>query len=989
MRRHDMGKLLKYLSLFSTLLLAMILFGCEGDKGDNGISVGTVTGQVADTAIVPHKLAAITVTPSPAVNGVAPATTDSNGAYTLTLPNGNYTLTYAKAGYASQTQTASVVAGQTTPLPTIALVQTAAAVVNVANSNFVNGSSTLSATALVNDPALQGQPATFTWTDAAGNVVGNGPSVTVTQPPASAFKAAVAVQAQVRESIYPPGVNPIADENDFDVPNFVTLDRFQVLPIAQQAFENAALTNFRVKATIALQNFSSSSNVSVPTNALPFVPNGGLRNVPIGQPVVLQGRVQGTNSPGDYAWSIDASGAAGSAVTTLSDPTTRFPHFIPDVPGTYVITENKTGTVNTITIYAGSYIGILTPAPGDNPLGVMDGSCANNGVGCHPGNPTFTTPYNGGAQFFSTTAINTVFSDWQKSGHSMIMVKGMSEGASYSLTSCAKCHSVGYAQYSSAVKAGGFKEVAQAFGFTNATFLNNAPTFFKGFDQVLRLSEVQCETCHGPNGVAHATGVADTIASRFSVAADVCGVCHGEPLRHGRFQEWRGSGHGDFQTAMNEAVTGVAVATPVGTGPNNGCAGCHSGQGFPLLLAQLQGTNGNVASSSRTLNVANTASLGFLRTNNVQPQTCAVCHPVHNPGTEPGLVGDIVILRGDYQSGGAFDGTTPLLPGGFQASGVGKGALCITCHNSRNGERVSGAGNATLHEDGDPNFGLTLNAATTGTIPLITAYTAPHEACQGDVLMGHNAYFFSGPEDTTPNFVKVPQMGQRSRHSLLADACVTCHLQKTPTDPNFGYPPGVPGAGTNHTFNIVTNENVPASAQINALCNQCHGSGFNGTGVQSSFDVLYKQMLIAAGNAVLRIKFGSAAAIPAGTNLVFIPGRTPQVSISGAVPINLATYLASAPGDTESINGVVTNITGAIPANGFQRDLFKANWNMNLVAPEYNAAQLNGSSYSDGTPILNASGGTVGVVGDQSKAVHNPSFVFNVMNVTIARLNAL
>jgi hypothetical protein len=173
---------------------------------------------------------------------------------------------------------------------------------------------------------------------------------------------------------------------------------------------------------------------------------------------------------------------------------------------------------------------------------------------------------------------------------------------------------------------------------------------------------------------------------------------------------------------MGEGIAGVTSSVPLGTGPNTSCAGCHTGQGFPLFISQLQGTNGNIQSPLRTLNAANAAALSFLRTNNVQPQTCSTCHPVHNPGKSSGLIGDLVILRGDYQPGGAFDGTTPLLPAGFQANGVGKGALCITSHNSRNG----GAGTtATLHEDGDPNFGA------------LTAYNAPHEACQGDVLMGH------------------------------------------------------------------------------------------------------------------------------------------------------------------------------------------------------------------------------------------------------------
>ncbi len=131
---------------------------------------------------------------------------------------------------------------------------------------------------------------------------------------------------------------------------------------------------------------------------------------------------------------------------------------------------------------------------------------------------------------------------------------------------------------------------------------------------------------------------------------------------------------------------------------------------------------------------------------------------------------------------------TPLLPAGFQANGVGRGALCITCHNSRNGGSGTTAG---LHEDGDPIFGT------------FTSYASPHEAAQGDVLMGRNAYFFGSG-----------QIGQRSKHSLLADACVTCHLEKTPADPAAGVGLTTDGAGTNHSFGIVTDPTKTVAAQI-------------------------------------------------------------------------------------------------------------------------------------------------------------------------------
>jgi hypothetical protein len=967
----------------------LFIYGCS--NGNNGTSSGSVSGTVTDTG--GNKLAAITVTPSPTVNGVTNATTDANGNYSLTLPNGNYTLTFAKAGYATQTQSVTIVATQNTTL-NVSLTQTAAAIVNVANVNFVNGKATLTATALVNDPSLKGQPATFTWTetvtDQYGNsttsTIGTGPSITVAQPTTAAFKNAVANLVKVREDVAPLGSDLNENENGVEVATFVPLDRFQVLAIPQLAFEEAASPSYTVTATIGGQTFTATPSASIATNQLPFVPNLGIRNVPVGQPVVLQGylNTRPLATPpvlqSTYNWTITAP--TGSAVTALVDPTTRFPHFIPDVVGTYTVTETVSG--KSLNLYAGTYTGILKPN-GSNPLGTPDPGCAANS--CHPGSTFFSTPYASGelsagsyVQFFDTTPINAVFNHWTSSGHSKIMVRGMQIGAEYDINACGKCHSVGYAQYSSAIKDGGFKDIINASSFTNATFLANAPNFFNGYPQVLQLSEVQCETCHGPqsgttsSGTAHGTSygltapysvaVADAVSSRISVAADACDTCHGEPLIDGRFQEWAGSAHGEYATAMSEGLGSGGV------GVNSSCGGCHTGQGFPLLLAQLQGGN-----ASRTLTSANQTALGFLTTDNVQPQVCAACHQVHDPGSVSGLVGNMVILRGDYQAGGAFAGVTPLLPSGFQADGVGEGALCITCHNSRNGEPISGGGNATVHEDGDTNWGTKVSF----TSGVTTGYAAPHQACQGDVLMGRNAYFFSGPEDLTtgtaaPLSPLPVQVGQRSPHSYLADSCVTCHLQKAPTNPTLGYPPGNRLAGTNHAFVIVTDVNTPAATQINNLCTQCHGASYTGTGTQTAFDDAYTQLINAISNAIYRI-MGS----PASTNLVFIPGRTPQVSVNGGVPVNLATYIASAPG---------TAHTGAIPATGFNLELAKANWNASLVAAGYNAT-YGGTSYFNGAPILNSSGGAVTVIGDQSKAVHNPAFVFAVIQTTINRMNSL
>ena len=67
------------------------------------------------------------------------------------------------------------------------------------------------------------------------------------------------------------------------------------------------------------------------------------------------------------------------------------------------------------------------------------------------------------------------------------------------------------------------------------------------------LTHIRGENCHGPNDtpIGHAGVPSDT---RFSLSADVCGICHGEPPRHGRYQQWQESGHGNFELAIGEGV---------------------------------------------------------------------------------------------------------------------------------------------------------------------------------------------------------------------------------------------------------------------------------------------------------------------------------------------------------------------------------------------------------------------------------------------------
>jgi hypothetical protein len=157
-----------------------------------------------------------------------------------------------------------------------------------------------------------------------------------------------------------------------------------------------------------------------------------------------------------------------------------------------------------------------------------------------------------------------------------------------------------------------------------------------------------------------------------------------------------------------------------------------------------------------------------------------------------------------------------MLPAGFAASGMGAGALCITCHNTRNGtEPTTGAfancnpnGNTYLHEDGDP-CGDTVNGPA-------SAFSAPHGfAAQGDVFNGRNAYF--------AGTVGTPHL---SKHANVENACVGCHMTVNPD-----------GA---HSFKI-------DSAKKAEVCANCHGNT-SGEGLQAEVEDMLTTLSTKMGN---------------------------------------------------------------------------------------------------------------------------------------------
>jgi hypothetical protein len=326
---------------------------------------------------------------------------------------------------------------------------------------------------------------------------------------------------------------------------------------------------------------------------------------------------------------------------------------------------------------------------------------------------------------------------------------------------------------------GGFDDASDYAAFKASGLMGKADptgwtTMLAQYPDTARLANVQCDSCHGPNNSGlHQSG------ARSTLNADLCGSCHGEPERHARFQQWELSSHANYESAEAE---GTVEAQP--TNANN-CGRCHSGQGFLAYIAQgdltkpIQGAAGNAT-------VAELTALG-MTTDQVHPITCAVCHDPHAEGSASGEPNTATVRITD---------STPMLPAGFAAIGVGRGAICFVCHNARAG----------AHNDwvGDP-----------------TGFGTPHGSAQGDVLMGENAYFVG--------------VGNRSPHSYINDSCANCHMVQTPPPEDLSYHLG----GTNHSF-----------AASNSICANCHGS-FDASGLQTAVQENLELVHARIGQAVV------------------------------------------------------------------------------------------------------------------------------------------
>ena len=779
-------------------------------------------------------------------------TTAENGSFSESLPSGVYTVTFETSNFEAESKTVAVVGGSTARADA-ALAPLQLVIVSASvEGDAVPGGAL---TASVTVEVLDGSATvdSYSWSQTGG--------VTVTVDGSSTAAATVSLPSagDFKDLLFQVLAEPPISEAQ--LPSNVSLPEGEFPGGLQDRFQVVGLSPFSLEeaalvtleVTVTTSSGTFTSDVEIHTS-LPWKSSLGIGNVAIGGPVLLHGKIQDA-----YAWNL--SGPAGSNAT-LADANAQNPDFTPDVSGSYTVTEATSGAELVIT--AGTWAGAITGLDDDG----------------RPEADTCTICHNG-------TIAADQFSSWAQTGHADIFSVNLNTSTHYS-TSCLSCHTVGW---DPDADNGGMDDVADYDSFL-AEFTTDGSHFHADSDNwtgmlartpaSAQLANIQCENCHGPNPAGHAAAT----PGRTSISSDVCAVCHGEPLRHARFQQWQLSKHANYELAIEE-------------GENGNCARCHTGNGFLAWLPTLLDDD---PATDPLENIEITWT-----TDEIHPMTCVICHDPHSIGTTTGIGTDATMR---------ISGDTPPLIAGFTAVGVGRGAICMTCHNSRRGLR------------NDDNFDAS------------DAARAPHGGPQADVLMGQNAFFM--------------EVGVRGNHSFVQDSCVNCHMEQTPPPDLLSYNQG----GTNHTFF--------ASSDI---CDRCHGEAFGAEGVQTAYEASALELETKIESAIIALIAGQIAA----GNTIDLGGEAVITAAGDIAGVEFGEYhgrqaITVALADGTTVGPIrlpdVDVLDAAQVSLGELYDfadtrLAKAGWNWNLAN------------------------------NDGSRAVHNPTFVFQVLDKAIDALNEL
>jgi hypothetical protein len=671
---------------------------------------------------------------------------------------------------------------------------------------------------------------------------------------------------------------------------------FGVLPISP---DEAGNYSFELDVTDPQGNVGKAT-ATVRSNP----PTTGLQNVPIGIRQFLMGD-GGTQTT--WNWSLDVTGAKGSNAT-LAGATTQFPNFIPDVVGSYKLTEAV--STKTLTMVAGNWRGEMINYP------TSCQTCHNDTL------PAKIAP--------------DIFTPWSKTNHAIAVQHKLngtySDGVTpltYFPRSCMECHTVGD---SPAAVNNGFDDIEKATGWTMPTKLQPGDweNMVANYAPLANLAGIQCENCHGPQDgavgqlstLAHTTSGNTTPDkwTRVSFSEGVCASCHQDASHHYKPTQWATSAH-----AQRDLVSNATFEARGTTAAH--CGRCHSAQGFAAYSAQLAKGDASLLHKpdGTAADEAYLRGLG-LQASTVEAITCAACHDPHdakNPGQ--------LRLGGDLKA----------LPNGLtNIVGAGKGATCMACHNTRNAE----------HDD---------------FVAAAKDFSGPHTPSQTDVLYGFNAYFMprlnpsphlSVTDTCAGCHVAIPTAtekagGQTDNHNFATDntICASCHSASTNGE-------ALLSANDAQLGDLSTAIGTKALAIINAL----YTAG-NTLSVRAYLQATDQYSSAAATTADILL-----TAAPTAVALTSAIHGTTSFSLTLAAPVTVIwAATASAPASTATLSQIYCQISGItitgqtappvppattgapVPAIATDSAVAKASWNLQLLSNDGSRGLHNPDFFQD------------------------------------------
>lgn len=855
--------------------------GAKGDPGDPASTNSAVQGTVTDNSGTPLAGVAVSLTP-----GTATTTTDATGAFKLsTVPVGVYDAEFKLANYVTQTVPIAVnMSGATKMTVKLAADLTVGAPTVTLSDQLAVG---FGASVTVQAAATGGQGTlTYKWTQTGG------PAVTLSG--ATTDKLTFTTWGLVPSM----GPETFVDSTGATVPRVSFQGRMGALGVNP---DQAGNYEFELAVTDADGRVTKSTAVVHAAR-----PTTGLRNVPVGNPVYLQGDGDMV-TPGKKTWAWSITGPSGYT-SNLVDADKQFPHFTPTAKGVYTLTE---GT-KSFKVYAGNWLGTMS----------ADHTPPSACSGCHDGG-----------------AAPDVWAVWKNTGHATALERKLNGASGPHFTrECLSCHTLGDDAFAAN---NGFDDNEGTSGWTyptipaayDATSQNWANLV--GNAKLGALSGIQCESCHGPQDTAPGThntsgpGKTDDTAARISWSSDVCASCHQEEPFHYKPEQWSAGGHANLELTYVDATVEARGATAAH------CGRCHTAQGYARFVNQLKiGETGNLTTDGQIAKADKSNVFGTdttlltkwgLTQAQAQSQTCQTCHDPHD-STNP------------YQLR-IYDTAPYGLPNGQGAiSNAGTGIVCMTCHNSRNGE----------HSD----FKFT------------PSFSASHKADQTDVMYGFNAFWM-------PRYTP-------SAHLAVTDSCAGCHVKIATGEQ------AASKQASNHSFRA-----------DESICTTCHASAVDGLALQAAYKNQLDGLGTLLGNKVMNLikaeltanngftvrawdpvtdYYSGAASTTANVTIQQVPTAIEHFEVHGQVGFILTlaapqtipfVTAAGAAAPSKSMNkiyvqaGTLSKINGTTPLFTNGSDYMKAAWNYWLLE-------------HDGT-----------------KGVHNPSFYTQVIGVTSTKVNAL